>query len=170
MATTALIYALARPGHKGGTVQILLVGIAVTAVAGSINGFFTYIASTTELEAITFWSMGSLNRASWESLRAGGLFFVAGVVLLLFLSRPRGWLALGERQAQRVGLHVKRTRRLLVVATSLVVGAAVALAGSIGFVGLVVPHIVRLAVGPVHRWLLPLSALGGALMIVVADI
>lgn len=170
MATTSLIYVLARPGRKGGTVQILLVGIAVTAVAGSINGFFTYIASTTELEAITFWSMGSLNRASWDSLGAGLPLFLAGTVLLLFLARPLDVLALGERQAKHVGLHVKRTRLLLVVATSLVVGAAVALAGSIGFVGLVVPHIIRLVVGPVHRWLLPLSALGGALMIVAADI
>ncbi|MEZ5085963.1 MAG: iron ABC transporter permease [Tessaracoccus sp.] len=170
LLTTSLIYTLAKPGRKGGTVQILLVGIAVTAVAGSINGFFTYIASTTALEAITFWSMGSLNRASWESLSAGVLFFLAGAILLLFLAKPLDVLALGERQAQHVGLHVKRVRLLLVVATSLVVGAAVALAGSIGFVGLVVPHIVRLAVGPVHRWLLPISALGGALMIVLADI
>lgn len=170
MLTTSLIYVLARPGRRGGTVQILLVGIAVTAVAGSVNGFFTYIASSTELEAITFWSMGSLNRASWDSLAAGLPFFVFGAILLVLLAKPLDVLALGERQAQHVGLHVKRTRLLLVIATSLVVGAAVALAGSIGFVGLVVPHIIRLAVGPVHRWLLPISALGGALMIVLADI
>lgn len=170
MLTTSLIYVLARPGRKGNTVQILLVGIAVTAIAGSVNGFFTYIASTTELEAITFWSMGSLNRASWDTLGAGVLFFAVGTVMLLSLAKPLDVLALGERQAQHVGLNVKRTRFLLVIATSLVVGAAVALAGSIGFVGLVVPHIVRLAVGPVHRWLLPISALGGALMIVLADI
>ncbi|WP_448852200.1 FecCD family ABC transporter permease [Corynebacterium sp. 335C] len=172
MATTSLIYALARPGrgNGAGTVQILLVGIAITAMAGSVNGFFTYIADTTELEAITFWSMGSLNRASWETLAAGVPFFAVGVVMLMFLARPLDVLALGERQAHHVGLDVKRTRLLLVVATSLVVGAAVALAGSIGFVGLVVPHIVRLIVGPVHRWLLPISCLGGALMIVAADI
>src|SRR5699024_12358995 len=104
MATTALIYALARPGHKGGTVQILLVGIAVTAVAGSINGFFTYIASSTELEPITFWSMCSLNRASWESLRAVGRFFVAGVVLLLSLSLQLDVRSLAECRTVNLGL------------------------------------------------------------------
>lgn len=89
---------------------------------------------------------------------------------VLSLAKPLDVLALGERQAHHVGLNVRRTRILLIVATALVVGAAVALAGSIGFVGLVIPHIVRLLVGPGHRWLLPLSAVGGALMLVIADI
>lgn len=170
LGTTGLIYVLARPGKGRGTVQLLLVGIAITAIAGSANGFFTYIADTTELESITYWSMGSLNRASWSTLVAGLPFYVVGVAAVLSLARPLDVLALGERQAHHVGLHVKRTRILLIVATALVVGAAVALAGSIGFVGLVVPHIVRLLVGPGHRWLLPISALGGALMLVLADI
>jgi len=170
LITTGLIYALARPGRKGGTVQLLLVGIAITAVTGSANGFFTYIADTTELESITYWSMGSLNRASWTTLAAGLPFYLVGVVAVLSLAKPLDVLALGERQAHHVGLNVRRTRILLIVATALVVGAAVALAGSIGFVGLVIPHIVRLLVGPGHRWLLPLSAVGGALMLVIADI
>lgn len=170
LATTGLIYVLARPGRGGSSVQLLLVGIAVTAVTGSINGFFTYIASTTELEAITFWSMGSLNQASWSTLAAGVPFFVIGMLLLFRMAGRLDVLALGERQAHHVGLDVRRTRVMLVVASALVVGAAVALAGSIGFVGLVVPHIVRLVIGPGHRWLLPISALGGALLIVLADI
>ncbi|MBA0049664.1 iron ABC transporter permease [Streptomyces sp. AJS327] len=170
LATTGLIYVLARPGQGRGTVQLLLVGIAITAIAGSANGFFTYIADTTELESITYWSMGSLNRASWTTLVTGLPLYVTGMVTVLCLARSLDVLALGERQAHHVGLHVKRTRILLIVATALVVGAAVALAGSIGFVGLVVPHIVRLLVGPGHRWLLPISALGGALMLVMADI
>lgn len=170
LITTGLIYVLARPGKGRGTVQLLLVGIAITAIAGSVNGFFTYIADTTELESITYWSMGSLNRASWSTIVAGLPFYVVGVVAVMSLARPLDVLALGERQAHHVGLNVKRTRILLIVATALVVGAAVALAGSIGFVGLVVPHIVRLLVGPGHRWLLPISALGGALMLVLADI
>ena len=170
LATTALIYVLARPGHGGGTVQLLLVGIAVTAVGGSINGFFTYIADTTELESIVYWSMGSLNRASWDAVGAALPFFIVGLAVLISMARPLDVLALGEKQAKHVGLDVRRTRKLLVVATAVIVAAAVATAGSIGFVGLVVPHIVRIIVGPGHRWLLPLSALGGALMIVLADI
>lgn len=164
LVTTGCIYVLARPGQKGGTVQLLLVGIAITAIAGSANGFFTYIADTTELESITYWSMGSLNRGSWSALAAGLPFYVIGVTAVMALARPLDVLALGERQAHHVGLHVKRTRIMLVV------GAAVALAGSIGFVGLVVPHIVRLLVGPGHRWLLPVSAVGGGVMLVAADI
>lgn len=170
MGTTALIYVLARPSKRSGTVQLLLVGIAITAVAGSVNGFFTYIASTTELEAITFWAMGSLNRASWTSLAAALPFFVIGAGILIALANSLDVLALGERQAHHVGLNVKHTRVLLVIATALVVGAAVAVAGSIGFIGLVVPHIVRLMVGPGHRWLLPISAVGGAFLLVLADI
>ena len=147
LATTALIYVLARPGHGDGTVQLLLVGIAVTAVGGSINGFFTYIADTTELESIVYWSMGSLNRASWDAVGAALPFFIVGLAVLISMARPLDVLALGEKQAKHVGLDVRRTRILLVV-----------------------PHIVRIIVGPGHRWLLPLSALGGALMIVLADI
>lgn len=170
LATTALIYVLARPGRGGGTVQLLLVGIAITAVGGSISGFFTYVADTTELESIVYWSMGSLNRASWNAVGAALPFFLIGLIVLISLARPLDVLALGEKQARHVGLDVKRTRIMLIVATAIIVAAAVATAGSIGFVGLVIPHIVRMIVGPGHKWLLPISALGGALMIVAADI
>lgn len=170
VATTGMIYVLARPGRSGGTVQLLLVGIAITAMTGSVNGFFTYIADTTELESITYWSMGSLNRGTWQNVSAGLPFALIGLVAVMSLAKPLDVLALGERQARHVGLDVRRTRILLIVSTALAVGAAVAMAGSIGFVGLVVPHIVRLLVGPGHRWLLPISAVGGALMLVLADI
>lgn len=170
IVTTGMIYVLARPGKRGGTVQLLLVGIAITAMTGSVNGFFTYIADTTELESITYWSMGSLNRGTWQNVGAGIPFALAGIIAVMTLAKPLDVLALGERQAHHVGLNVRRTRILLIVATALAVGAAVAMAGSIGFVGLVVPHIVRLLVGPGHRWLLPISATGGALMLVLADI
>lgn len=170
LAVTGLIYVLAQPGRKGGTVQLLLVGIAITAIAGSINGFFTYIADSTELESIVYWQMGSLNRASWSSIMTALPFYVFGLIAMVKLAKPLDVLALGEKQARHVGLNVRRTRIMLVVATALVVAAAVAVAGSIGFVGLVIPHIVRLIVGPGHVWLLPISALGGAVMLVAADI
>lgn len=170
LAVTGLIYVLAQPGRKGGTVQLLLVGIAITAIAGSINGFFTYIADTTALESIVYWQMGSLNRASWSSIATILPFYIIGLIVMLRLAQPLDVLALGEKQARHVGLNVRTTRIMLVVATALVVASAVAVAGSIGFVGLVIPHIVRLIVGPGHRWLLPISALGGAAMLVAADI
>lgn len=170
LVVTFVIYVLAQPGKRGGTVQLLLVGIAVTAITGSFNGFMTYIADSDELESIVFWQMGSLNRASWESVAVGVPFLVVGLIVVLRLARPLDMLALGEKQARHLGLDVKRTRLLLVAATALLVAAAVATAGSIGFVGLVVPHIIRLVAGPKHRWLLPISAVGGALMLVLADI
>ena len=168
--TTTLIYLLARPGRGGsGTATLLLVGIAVGAGCSAAIGFFTYIASESELQTLVFWQMGSLASASWQDVAAVLPVFVVGMVALLFLSTALDMLALGERQAQHIGLDVKRTRILLVMLGALLVGSAVAFAGAVGFVGLVVPHFVRLLAGPGHRWLLPLSAAAGALLIVVAD-
>ena len=170
LGVTGVIYVLAQPDRKGGTVQLLLVGIAITAIAGSVNGCFTYLVDSTELESIVYWQMGSLNRASWPAILTVLPFFVLGLVTIHRLALPLDVLALGEKQARHVGLNVRATRIGLVVATALVVASAVAVAGSIGFVGLVIPHIVRLIVGPGHTWLLPISALGGAIMLVAADI
>ena len=110
-----------------------------------------------------------LARANWADVVAVLPLFAIGAFALHRLATPLDMLALGERQAQHLGLDVARTRRLLVAFSALLVGAAVAFAGSISFVGLVVPHVARLLVGPGHRWLLPLSGLLGALLIVVAD-
>lgn len=169
VVTTALIYLLARPGRGQGTATLLLVGIAVGAGCSAAIGFFTYIASDSELQSLVFWQMGSLASAEWGDLHAALPVFVLGALALLGLATPLDMLALGERQAQHIGLDVKRTRILLVAFSALLVGSAVAFAGSVGFVGLVVPHFVRLLAGPAHRWLLPLSAVTGALLIVVAD-
>ncbi|QHE89011.1 iron ABC transporter permease [Hydrogenophaga sp. BPS33] len=169
IVSTTLIYLLARPGHGSGTVTLLLVGIAVGAACSAAIGFFTYRASATQLQSLVFWQMGSLGSADWSDLGAALPVFLIGLAGMLMLATPLDMLALGERQAQHIGLDVKRTRALLVMFSALLVGAAVAFAGTIGFVGLVVPHIVRLLAGPRHRWLLPLSALAGAALIVVAD-
>ncbi|MDO9436929.1 iron ABC transporter permease [Hydrogenophaga sp.] len=169
IVSTTLIYLLARPGHGNGTVTLLLVGIAIGAACSAAIGFFTYRANSTQLQSLVFWQMGSLGSADWSDLGAALPVFLVGLVGMLVLATPLDMLALGERQAQHIGLDVKRTRALLVTFSALLVGAAVAFAGTIGFVGLVIPHIVRLLAGPRHRWLLPLSALAGATLIVVAD-
>ena len=122
-----------------------------------------------QLQSLTFWQMGSLGTADWADLAAALPVFVLGLAGMLWLATPLDMLALGERQAQHIGLDVRRTRALLVVCSSLLVGAAVAFAGIVGFVGLIVPHVVRLLAGPRHRWLLPLAAVAGALLVVVAD-
>ncbi len=164
-----LTYALARPGKGSGNATLLLVGIAMAAFCSALIGFLTYIASESELQSLVFWQMGSLARANWADVAAVVPLFALGVFALQRLATPLDMLALGERQAQHLGLDVTRTRRRLVAFSALLVGAAVAFAGSISFVGLVVPHVARLLVGPGHRWLLPLSGLLGALLIVVAD-
>lgn len=164
-----LTYLLAQPGQGSGTATLLLVGIAIAAFCSAMIGFLTYIASESELQSLVFWQMGSLAQADWRDVIAVAPVFVLGTIALLRLATPLDMLALGERQAQHLGLDVKRTRLKLIAFSALLVGAAVAFAGSIGFVGLVVPHVVRLLVGPGHRWLLPVSAVAGALLIVVAD-
>ncbi|MHC9085130.1 FecCD family ABC transporter permease [Luteimonas sp. RIT-PG2_3] len=167
--TTSLIYVLARPGRGSGTATLLLVGIAIGAACSAAIGFFTYVANDNELQSLVFWQMGSLASASWSQLASALPAFVVGAIALMLLATPLDMLALGERQAQHIGLDVKRTRAMLVACSALLVGSAVAFAGSVGFVGLVVPHFVRLLAGPGHRWLLPLSAICGALLIVIAD-
>lgn len=165
----SVTYLLARPGRGTGNATLLLVGIAMAAFCSAVIGFLTYIASEAELQSLVFWQMGSLARASWNDVAAVAPLFAIGVFALLRLATPLDMLALGERQAQHLGLDVARTRRRLVAFSALLVGAAVAFAGSIGFVGLVVPHVARMLVGPGHRWMLPLSGVLGALLIVVAD-
>ncbi|MBH1964426.1 MAG: iron ABC transporter permease [Comamonadaceae bacterium] len=169
MVSTTLIYLLARPGRGSGTVTLLLVGIAIGAACSAAIGFLTYRANAAQLQSLVFWQMGSLGSADWSDLAAALPVFLLGVTGMLLLAKPLDMLALGERQAQHIGLDVRRARVLLVTCSALLVGAGVAFAGTIGFVGLVVPHVVRLLAGPGHRWLLPLSALTGAALIVVAD-
>ena len=171
MVTTFLIYGLARPGKEGAdSSRLLLVGIAINAISGSISGFLTYLATTEQLQGLTFWSMGSLGSARWLTLAITTPPAIVGVALLLVWARSLDLLALGERQARHLGVDVLRLRRRLIFVTALLVAAAVSFNGTIGFVGLVVPHLFRLMIGPGHRLLIPFSAAGGALLMLLADI
>ena len=166
---TTLIYLLARPGRGEGTATLLLVGIAIGAACSAAIGLLTYVADSAELQSLVFWQMGSLARVGWTDVAAAAPVFAVGVGALLTMATPLDMLALGERQARHIGLDVRSARLRLITFSALLVGSAVAFAGSIGFVGLVVPHVVRLIVGPGHRLLLPLSALLGGLLVVLAD-
>ncbi|MFI2102668.1 FecCD family ABC transporter permease [Isoptericola sp. NPDC019693] len=169
LLATALIYALARPGRGTGTSRLLLVGIAVGAACASVTGFCTFMADDDQLRDIVFWQMGSLASVDWTELAIGAVVVVAGVAVLVAMHRRLDMLTLGERQARHLGLDVTRARAVLVVVTALLTAVTVAFAGIIGFVGLVVPHIVRMAFGPAHRALIPMSAMVGGLLIVLAD-
>ena len=171
VGTTFLIYALARPG-RGGTdsSRLLLVGIAVNAIGGAFAGYLTYLATAEQLQSLMFWSMGSLSSARWLTVGITVIPTVVGITLLMVWARPLDLLALGERQARHLGVDVRALRRKLIFVTALLVAAAVSFNGTIGFVGLVVPHLFRLMIGPGHRRLIPFSALGGGLLVMLADI
>lgn len=171
VGTTFLIYGLARPGREGtDSSQLLLVGIAVNAIGGSVAGYLTYLATAEQLQSLTFWAMGSLSTAKWLTVGITIGPAIAGMVLLMMWARQLDLLALGERQARHLGVDVPKLRRKLIFVTALLVAAAVSFNGTIGFVGLVVPHIFRLLIGPGHRRLIPFSAIGGGLLVMLADL
>lgn len=170
LVTTLLVYFLARSGGRTESVTLILTGVAITAIASAIVAFNTFIASPTAREQIVFWQLGSLNGARWQAVLAVLPFVVVGLLVCLVVARRLDLLALGDRAARHLGVNVERLRIVSILAIAMLVGAGVAFAGVIAFVGLVVPHLVRLVAGPGHRLLLPASALGGAVLLVLADL
>jgi len=170
LATTMLVYALSRSGGRTEVVTLVLTGIAVNAFTFAVIAFFTYVASPDAREQLIFWQLGSLNGARWSAVLAVVPFVVVGLAVTVLVARKLDVLALGERSARHLGVSVERLRLTVIVVVALLVGSGTAFAGIIGFVGLVVPHLIRMIVGPGHRLLLPASALGGALLLTGADL
>lgn len=170
LLTTLLVYALARSGGRTEVVTLVLTGIAVNAFAFGVIAFLTYVADPQAREQIVFWQLGSLNGATGSAVAAVTPLAVAGLAIAAFVAGRLDLLALGEGPARHLGVHVERLRLVVVVAVALLVGAGVAFAGIVGFVGLVVPHAIRMIAGPAHRLLVAASALGGALVLVSADL
>jgi iron complex transport system permease protein len=169
LGATFLIWSFAQRAGAVRLTTLLLAGIAVNAVAFAGVGFLTFIASDAQLRELTSWNLGSLNGATWRGVAASTPFVLLCVLGLPRMARALNALALGEEDAGYLGIDVERTKRLVLVLVSLGTGATVAFTGAIGFVGLVVPHLVRLAIGPDHRALLPASALLGAIVLTLAD-
>lgn len=170
LVATAFVHRLSVRSGRTAVATMLLAGIAINALAFSGTGLWTYLADDAELRDITYWTLGSLAGASW-----GRLAWVAVLVAAGWILGGRAWAALdalllGEAEAEHLGVEVERVRRRLVVSTAAMVGGAVAVCGQIAFVGLVVPHMIRLVVGPGHRVLLPASALLGGGILVGADL
>ena len=170
LISTLTLYLIATRQGRTSVATMLLAGVALGALAGALTGVLAFISDDRQLRDLTFWSLGSLGGASWTKL-----VVIAPIVLPLLLAVPllaRGLnaLMLGEAEAYHLGIPVQRIKALAILLVALAVGASVASAGVIGFVGIVVPHLIRLAIGPDHRLLLPLSALGGATLLVAADI
>lgn len=164
----ALVYLIAT--DSGGTpiATLLLAGIAVQTFLGAVISFLLLNAGES-LEQVVFWLMGHLNMSTWDRLALALPPVVVLFGVLLAYTRDLNILLLGEEDAHALGLQVERTKRLLLASSSVITAAAVAVSGVIGFVGLIVPHMMRLVVGPDHRILLPTSALGGAIFLVATD-
>ncbi|WP_254868333.1 iron ABC transporter permease [Corynebacterium sp. Marseille-P4321] len=167
---TVVVYQLSRSGGRVRVINLVLVGIAANAICGAMISLLTFMAPTSAREQIIFWQMGTLAGASWAQTGVVAGVSTVALVLAMFLGRKLDLLALGDQAAYHVGLNVSRLRMVAIVLSTLLTAAAVSFAGLIGFVGLVVPHIVRTAVGPSNAVLLPASALGGALLIAAGDI
>ncbi|GAA0951024.1 iron ABC transporter permease [Actinocorallia libanotica] len=170
LLTTLLVYVMSRSNGRTEVVTLLLTGIAVNAVSTALLGLLLFMSSNDALRAITSWQLGSLAGATWESVAVVAPPAVAGCAIACAYARKLDLLALGERSARHLGVDVERLRFHGIVLIALLTSAAVAFSGIIAFVGLVVPHLVRMVAGPGHRVLLPASALGGAALLVAADL
>lgn len=170
LLTTTMLMAVA--GRNGELLMgtLLLAGIAFAALAGALSGLIAYVSDDTALRDLTLWSMGSLSGSSWTKVAAVAPFAVVLCVAMPSLVRLLNALLLGEAEAFHLGINVGRAKLAIVALTAAGVGAAVAVAGVIGFIGIVVPHFIRLIAGPDHRTLLAASALGGAALLLIADI
>lgn len=164
------VYLMARHDGRTEVVTLVLTGIALNTVAGAMTGLLTYVASDQQLRAVVFWSLGSLGSATWTSVGASFPFILTGLLLIPRWSAALNLFVLGEREARHLGVDTERVRLKLILVTALMTGAAVAVAGVVGFVGLIVPHVIRLVAGPNHRVLIPACALGGASLVLIGDL
>ncbi|AIA07957.1 iron ABC transporter permease [Streptomyces noursei] len=170
LATVTVVYAMSRADGRTEVVTLILTGIAANAFAGALIGTFLAFADTAAVNQITFWQLGSLAQATWPKVLAVLPCAALGLALAPRYARRLDLLALGEGPARHLGVDVERMRLALILVIALLTAAAVAVSGVIGFIGLVVPHLLRMAAGPGHRFLVPGSALGGAVVLLGADL
>ena len=169
VGTTFLVFGIAREGRRTNVAAMLLAGVAIAALTGALTGLLTFTANDAQLRSIVFWMLGSLGGADLNAVWVLLVAVPIPLIILLRMHKPLNALALGEDQARHIGVNAEAMKRRVVLFTALMVGATVALCGVIGFVGLVVPHMLRLAGGADNRFLLPASALGGAVLLCFAD-
>ncbi|WP_062308264.1 FecCD family ABC transporter permease [Demequina subtropica] len=170
VGVTLLVYAMARANGRTEVVTLLLTGIAVNAFAGAGLALLLFIGDSAAREQIVFWQLGSLNGTRWPEVAVVAALAAIGIAVAVALAPRYDLLALGERTAAHLGVRVERLRIVSILVVAVLTGAAVAYAGIIAFVGLVVPHVMRLVLGPAHRALLLASALGGAVLLTYADV
>ncbi|UXM94464.1 iron ABC transporter permease [Bartonella sp. HY329] len=169
LITTMIIYRLATQNGRTSIAVMLLAGIALAAITSAVTGLITYQANDQQLRDIVFWTLGSLNKANWSKTIIASVIIAITLIIVPFLSRGLNALALGEPIAYHLGIPVQRIKNISIICVSAAVGASVAVCGGIGFVGIIVPHLLRLIIGPNHKYLLPCSALLGAIVLLIAD-
>ena len=167
--STAIVYGLSRVGRTVPVATLILAGVALGALLGSIVSYLI-ISSEEKMHGILFWLMGSFSMSQWTEVKIVLPYVVVGIVVILLYARPLNVMQLDEEQAQQLGINVERVKLVLLIAATLITAAAVSFVGTIGFVGIIIPHTVRLIWGADHRFLLPLSVLTGATFLIIADL
>ena len=163
-----IVYLIARVGKTLPMTTLILAGVAIGSLMMSVTAYLTMI-SADKVQGILSWLMGNFANSNWDQLKIISPYIVIGVAVIFIFARPLNVMQLDEEQAQQLGINVERTKIILLAAATLITAVAVCFVGTIGFVGIIVPHIVRLIWGPDHRLLLPLSAITGAILLILAD-
>ncbi|MFH1031536.1 MAG: iron chelate uptake ABC transporter family permease subunit [Chloroflexota bacterium] len=169
LTSTAIVYGLARTGKSLPVTTLILAGVALGAFLGSIVSYLI-ISSGEKMHPIIFWLMGSFSLSQWSDIRLALPYVAVGIGVILLCARPLNVMQLDEEQAQQLGVNVERLKLVLLAAATLITAAAVSFVGTIGFVGIIIPHAVRLIWGADYRFLLPLSFLAGAVFLIAADL
>ncbi|MEL7014261.1 MAG: iron ABC transporter permease, partial [Pseudomonadota bacterium] len=167
--STLVLYRISTRRGRTSVAVMLLAGIALGALAGALSGILVYMADDAQLRDLTFWGLGSVAGATWAKAAAAAPLIFLALIVTPFLARSLNALALGEASASHLGIPVQRMKSIAILAVAGATGAAVAVSGGIGFIGIVVPHLLRIATGPDHRYLLVNAALLGASLLVLAD-
>ncbi|MEW5932617.1 MAG: iron ABC transporter permease [Bacillota bacterium] len=167
--TVLLVYHLARERASVSVLALVLAGVAVSAFVSALVSLLTYLTADERLHQIVFWLMGGFGTANWRVVRIALPYFAAGMLVAMACARDLNSLLLGEETAHHLGVEVELAKKVVLATASLLTGVAVASGGVIGFVGLVVPHLVRMAGGPDHRFVIPAATLGGACTLMLAD-
>lgn len=164
-----LVYRISTSGGKTNVVMMLLTGVAITAIGFSITGFLIYVAKDEQLRDLTFWNLGSLAAATWTKNIILAIVMIGAYIILLPKGKALNAMMLGEKDAQHLGVNVERLKKQIIIIVALMVGSCVAFSGTIGFVGLIVPYILRLLFKSNYTFILPLSAVCGSILLLTAD-
>ncbi len=170
LVATVLVYRFSQQQGKTNVGIMLLAGVAINAISGALTSFITLSATDQQLRSVTFWMMGSLGGANWINVAGILPFCLCCVLVMPFFAKALNAFSLGESDAAYLGIKTERLKTTVMLLCAMGIGACVAVAGIIGFVGLIVPHIIRMAIGPEYRRLFIASALGGAVLLILADL